>query len=184
MLGQHGLPKMTQEPTEVPLKPDYRTARPKAGFAWHVGVAPGAQMALAGVPIRDCFPDPAACIEVCRKGCPLAREVFEMDLICLGGSTPAISYGHVNGLASALIFIGGGEVAHAPTSGNTVDILELGSIAGAFATINRPSAQWTTNSPYRSGILAYSAIPETGPCLEEGEIRDERRYDFNSFALP
>jgi hypothetical protein len=93
---------------------DYTTARQEAGFAWHVGVGPGAYMALAGVPIRDYFLDPAACIEIYRRGRPLAREMFGEEVILAGPSTPAISYGHVNGLGSKLIFPEGGEVAHTP----------------------------------------------------------------------
>lgn len=100
------------------MKPDYTTARKKAGFTWHVGVAPGAYMALAGVPIRDYFLDPAACIEIYRRGRPLAREMFGEEVILAGPSTPAISYGHVNGLGSELRFPEGGEVAHTPIHGS------------------------------------------------------------------
>jgi hypothetical protein len=105
--------------TAIPSSaPDYATARQKAGFAWHVGVAPGAYMALTGVPIRDYFLDPAACIEIYRKGRPLAREMFGEEVILAGPSTPAISYGHVNGLGSELCFPEGGEVAHTPIHGS------------------------------------------------------------------
>lgn len=100
------------------MKPDYATARQQAGFSWHVGVAPLAYMKLAGVPIRDYFLDPAACIEVYRKGRPLARELFGPEVVLGGPSTPAISYGHVNGLGSELVFPEGGEVAHTPVHGS------------------------------------------------------------------
>ena len=96
------------------MTPDYTTARKAAGFSWHVGASALAYMELAGVAIRDYFLDPAACAEVYRKGRPRAREMFGEEVVYPGPATPAISYGHVNGLGSELKFPEGGEVAHTP----------------------------------------------------------------------
>jgi hypothetical protein len=81
------------------------------------------------------------------------------------GGTNAVDFDHLVALGALTL---GGTLnvtltnGYAPTSGDTVDILDWGSMAGTFATINLPSAQWSTNSLYSSGTLIYSAIPEPG----------------------
>lgn len=94
------------------IRPDYATAREKAGFGWYVSGSQGALRELTGVPIREFNLNPEACIETFRRGRPLLREMFGPDVGVPGVSTPAVSYGHVNGLGSELIFPEGGEVAH------------------------------------------------------------------------
>jgi len=92
--------------------PDYATARRDAGFSWSVGSSQGALRELARIPIRDFNLDPEACIEAYRTGRPLVRELFGEEVGLPGLATPAISYGHANGLGSELLFPEGGEVAH------------------------------------------------------------------------
>lgn len=93
-------------------QPDYDTARDEAGFAWYVAGTQGALRELTGIAIREFNLDPKACIEAYRRGRPMLREMFGDDVRPVGPSTPAISYGHANGLGSELIFPEGGEVAH------------------------------------------------------------------------
>jgi hypothetical protein len=93
-------------------RPDYETAREEAGFTWYVAATQGAIRKLAEIPIREFNLEPRACIEAYRRGRPMLREMFGDDVRPLGLSTPAISYGHANGLGSELIFPEGGEVAH------------------------------------------------------------------------
>ncbi len=93
-------------------RPDYTTARERAGFSWHVGSGQGALRMLTGVPIREFNLDPAACVDAYRRGRPMIREMFGEDVRLPGLATPAISYGHANGLGSELLFPEGGEVAH------------------------------------------------------------------------
>ncbi|MDD2709773.1 MAG: uroporphyrinogen decarboxylase family protein [Verrucomicrobiae bacterium] len=92
-------------------KPDYQTARAKAGFHWHVSGSQDALRELTGTPIREFNLNPQVCIETYRKGLPILQEMFGEDVALPGLATPHISYGHVNGLGSELIFPEGGEVA-------------------------------------------------------------------------
>jgi len=94
------------------IRPDYETARAQAGFSWSAGGTQGALRALTETPIRDFNLKPAALIDCYRRGRPLLREMFGEDVSLPGLTTPAISYGHVNGLGSELLFPEGGEVAH------------------------------------------------------------------------
>lgn len=90
-----------------------------------------------------------------------ASSVLNIEL----GGTNAVDFDHLMALGALTL---GGTLnvtltnGYSPTSGDTVDILDWGSMAGTFATINLPSAQWSTNSLYSSGTLIYSAIPESG----------------------
>jgi len=91
--------------------PDYSTARDDAGFSWNVTVTYLAYIKLSGVPIREFFLEPDACIETYRTGLPKARNLFGEDVRYAGPATPPISYGHPNGLGCELLFPEGGEVA-------------------------------------------------------------------------
>jgi len=93
-------------------RPDYDTARREAGFHWHVASTQSALREVTGIPIRDFNLKPEACIEAYRRGQPLLDKMFGPDVAPAPLTTPAISYGHVNGLGSELIFPEGGEVAH------------------------------------------------------------------------
>ena len=93
-------------------RPDYSTAREKAGFGWSVAGSQSAIRAVTGIPIREFNLDPKACIEAYRRGRPLFREMFGDDVAMPGLATPAISYGHASVLGSELIFPEGGEVGH------------------------------------------------------------------------
>ena len=95
----------------MPSRPDYPTARAEAGFTWSVGSSQGALRELTQTPIREFNLDPDACIEAYRRGRPMIREMFGEDVGMVGLATPAVSYGHVNGLGSELLFPEGGEVA-------------------------------------------------------------------------
>jgi hypothetical protein len=94
------------------MLPDYETARQQAGFRYSLGSSQGALRALSGVPIHEFNLQPAACIEAYQVGRPLIREMFGPEVTLPGITTPAISYGHVNGLGCELIFPEGGEVGH------------------------------------------------------------------------
>lgn len=93
-------------------RPNYDTARAEAGFRWHVAHSQGALREVTGIPIREFNLEPEACIEAYRRGRPILDEMFGPDVAPVGLATPAVSYGHVNGLGSELIFPEGGEVAH------------------------------------------------------------------------
>ena len=92
-------------------RPDYSIAREKAGFGWSAGSSQGALRAVTQTPIREFNLEPEACIDAYRRGRPMIREMFGEDVSLPGASTPAISYGHPNGLGSELLFPEGGEVA-------------------------------------------------------------------------
>ena len=92
--------------------PDYAIARQEAGFNWHVGSGQDALRALTGILIRQMNLEPEAGIELYRRGRPLIREMFGEDVRLPGPATPAVSYGHANGLGSELLFPEEGEVGH------------------------------------------------------------------------
>lgn len=95
--------------------PDYATLREKTPFRWQVGSSAYALMALTGTSLGEYNLDPAAGIEVYRRGRPLFRERFPDPAIPLPGlCTPAVSYGHANGLGCELRFPPDGEVCHVP----------------------------------------------------------------------
>jgi len=77
-----------------------------------VGGSQGALREVTGTPIREFNLDPEACIDAYRRGRPLIREMLGEEVGLPGVATPAVSYGHVNGLGSELLFPEGGEVAH------------------------------------------------------------------------
>lgn len=94
--------------------PDYETARAERPFTWFVGSSAYALLALTDIPLGEYNLNPDACIEAYRVGRPLFRERFpDESVIPLPRlHTPAVSYGHVNGLGSELLFPPEGEVAH------------------------------------------------------------------------
>ena len=94
--------------------PNYDTLRDEASFSWYVGSSVYALLALTDAPLGEYNLKPDVCIDVYRKGRPLFRERFpDADHIALPRiHTPAVSYGHVNGLGSELLFPPEGEVAH------------------------------------------------------------------------
>jgi len=92
--------------------PDYAVLREQAGFGWSMRGTYLACLELAGVPIRDFYLQPEACIEAYRVGRPRLRELLGEDVHLPGVATPPISYGHANGLGAELQFPEGGEVAH------------------------------------------------------------------------
>ena len=95
-------------------QPDYTALRGDAGFGWSVGSSVYALLKLTDTPLGAYNLHPDVCIDVFRRGRPLFRELFpEADVIGMPRvSTPAVSYGHVNGLGSELLFPEEGEVAH------------------------------------------------------------------------
>jgi hypothetical protein len=95
--------------------PDYEGLRERTPFRWFVGSSSYALMALTGTSFGDYNLHPEACIEMYRKGRPLFRELFPDPAIALPRvGTPAVSYGHVNGLGCELRFPEDGEVCHVP----------------------------------------------------------------------
>lgn len=93
-------------------KPNYETLGKETKFSWSVSGCYLSLLGLTGIPIKEFNLDPAAGIEVYRKGRPLHREMFGEEVGVPSVATPPISYGHVNGLGSKLTFPEDGEVAH------------------------------------------------------------------------
>ena len=93
------------------LQPDYRVLRKETPFEWSVSGSYLAYLKMAGVPIRDFFLQPDACIEVYRTGWRRVGELFGPDAGEARPTTPPISYGHPNSLGAELYFPDGGEVA-------------------------------------------------------------------------
>lgn len=108
----------------MPDRPDYRTLRENTPFAWSVAAFHESLVKLTGTPLREVFLSPPACIEVYRKGRPLARELFGPDVALPGVSTPPISYGHANTLGCKLVFPEGGEVGHEPVYASLAEGVE------------------------------------------------------------
>jgi len=77
-----------------------------------VGSAYPALVEVTGISLKEVYGDPRAGIELYRQGRPLIREMFGPEVGLPALSTPAISYGHVNGLGAELIFPDGGEVSY------------------------------------------------------------------------
>lgn len=94
--------------------PDYASLRAKTPFRWSVGAGPYVLMSLTGTSFGEYNLNPEACIEMFRRGLPLYRERFPEREVFPDPAitTPAVSYGHVNGLGAELLFPPDGEVAH------------------------------------------------------------------------
>ena len=92
--------------------PDYATLRDRAPFRWGAHSTVHALLELTATPLGAYNLDPAVGIDVYRRGWPLFREVFpDAKTVALPSvHTPHISYGHVNGLGSELLFPERGEV--------------------------------------------------------------------------
>jgi len=95
-------------------RPDYEGLRESSGFRWFIGSSVYALLELTDTPLGAYNLNPDVAIEVYRKGRPLFRELYaDADWLSMPSlHTPAISYGHVNGLGSELLFPDAGEVAH------------------------------------------------------------------------
>ncbi len=106
------------------IRPNYETARAKAGFGWSVSPCYHAPMALTGTSLREFNLKPEACIAAYRDGRPLMHEFFGDWLPRLAPATPPVSYGHVNCLGSELLFPDGGEVAHTHPYGSLDEAIE------------------------------------------------------------
>ncbi|NPV48901.1 MAG: hypothetical protein HPY69_18320 [Armatimonadetes bacterium] len=158
------------------MRPNYDTARADAGFTFSVSGSQAALRELTGTPIREFNLDPQACIDCYRRGRPLLREMFGDKVSLPGVSTPAISYGHVNGLGSELRFPEGGEVAQTHV---------CASLEDGLAVLAEP-VSWTETgwAPYFLGFLERlkDAFPEErvswswggeGPITTAYELRGE-----------
>jgi len=95
-------------------RPDYETLRDQTEFTWYVGSTVYALLELTETPLGMYNLNPDVCIEVYRQGRELFREIYpnEEDVPMPTLYTPPVSYGHVNGLGSELLFPDEGEVAH------------------------------------------------------------------------
>jgi len=100
------------DPVMAHIRPNYDTAREEAGFSWRISGCYNSALALSGVPVKDFFTEPEACIEVYKTGRPRMYEMFGSWLPPLAPATPPISYMHVNCLGAELLFVDGGEVGH------------------------------------------------------------------------
>ncbi len=99
-------------------RPNYATQREAAGFGWWVGSSQDALRALTDTPIREFNLDPSVCADCYRRGRALHRELFGPEVPLPALSTPAVSYGHANGLGCELLFPEGGEVNLLPVYGS------------------------------------------------------------------
>ena len=91
-------------------RPDYDSLRQDATFSWRVGSTYLALLDVTGIDLKDVYMNPAAGIEVYRRGRPIVKDMFGPDVGQAGLGTPAISYGHINALGAELLFPDGGEV--------------------------------------------------------------------------
>jgi len=106
-------------------RPDYQGLRDRTPFHWRVGNTYYAYFAMTDVPLREVNLNPEAMIELIRRGRPLFREMWGDDVSFPALSTPAISYGHLNGLGSELIFPEGGEVSFTKICSSLEEGIEL-----------------------------------------------------------
>ena len=90
----------------------------KNGFSWFVGTTKTAILHLTGIPIKDYFMNPNACIEAYRKGRPLVRELFGEEVTLPAVSSPLIKYGHLNTLGVEVNFPEEGEPHPSPPDRN------------------------------------------------------------------
>ena len=116
------------------IRPNYDTARNEAGFSSRVSGSYLSALVLSGVPIKDFYTRPEACIEVYKTGRPRMYEMFGDWLPPLAPATPPISYMHVNCLGAELLFVDGGEVGHTHP---------FQSLEDAIARLKEP-VDWTT----------------------------------------
>lgn len=107
-------------------RPDYDSLRDETPFSWSVGSTVYALLALTDTPLGEYNLNPDVCVEVYRKGRPLFRERFpdSAHIRMPAVHTPAVSYGHVNGLGSELLFPPEGEVAHTHIYASLADGIE------------------------------------------------------------
>ncbi|MBT4502598.1 MAG: hypothetical protein HOC74_33005 [Gemmatimonadetes bacterium] len=105
--------------------PNYEKLRDQTPFHWRVGSTYYAYFAMTDVPLREVNLDPEAMIELVRRGRPLFREMWGDDVPLPSLSTPAISYGHLNGLGAELIFPEGGEVSFTKICSSLEEGIEL-----------------------------------------------------------
>ncbi|MBT6150045.1 MAG: hypothetical protein HOH74_31685, partial [Gemmatimonadetes bacterium] len=111
------------------IRPDYATARDEAGFRWQINGCYNSCIELSGVPVKDFYTRPEACIEVYRTGRSRMYEMFGDWLPPLAPATPPISYMHANCLGAELLFVDGGEVGHTHP---------FDSLDSAIATLREP----------------------------------------------
>jgi len=96
-------------------KLNYKSLRKERKFDWFVGVYGNSLWTLAGIPVREYYLNPNACIEAYRKGRPLVRELFgDAATPPIPILSPMIKYGHVSTIGAKLNFPEGGEVHHIP----------------------------------------------------------------------
>ena len=100
--------------------PDYEKLRAQTPYSWFVGSAYNALLQLTGIPIKEFNLNPAAGIEVYRKGRLLLRDLAGPEVALPGLATPPVSYGHIHALGAELIFPEDGEVNHS-TLCNTLE---------------------------------------------------------------
>jgi len=93
-------------------KPDYKKLREQKKFNWYVAIGGSSLWTLTGIPVKDFYTNPNACIEAYRKGRHLLRELFGPDVGPAPVSTPMIKYGHLNTLGAQLTFPQEGEPHH------------------------------------------------------------------------
>ena len=117
-------------------KPDYTTARNPKEFSWSVSGSYLSCIALSGVPFRDFFLRPDACIEAYRVGRQKQKELFDPAEVSLPSpATPPVSYGHANGRGARLFFPEGGEVAVEHCFAHSLEEAMEALIAGVAETL-------------------------------------------------
>jgi hypothetical protein len=158
------------------VRPDYRSLRQQTGFSWQVSSCYLAVIEITDTPIRPFNLDPGACAEAYRRGRPMLRELFGEEMALPAVATPPVSYGHVNGLGSELIFPEGGEVGHTHPHASleaglealreTVDFAQAG-MAPFFLRFHEALKQAFPDEPVGFGYGAE------GPLTTAYELRGE-----------
>ncbi|MAE19553.1 hypothetical protein CMK12_11590 [Candidatus Poribacteria bacterium] len=106
-------------------RPNYETIRDKTPFRWRVNSTYHAFFALVDVPLRQVNLHSEAMIGLVRRGRPLFRHQWGDRVSIPSLSTPAISYGHINGLGADLIFPEEGEVSFTKICGSLQEGIDL-----------------------------------------------------------
>ena len=106
-------------------RPNYETIRDKTPFRWRVNSTYYAFFALVDVPLRQVNLHSEAMIGLVRRGRPLFRHQWGDRVSIPSLSTPAISYGHINGLGADLIFPEEGEVSFTKICGSLQEGIDL-----------------------------------------------------------
>lgn len=114
--------------------PDYTNLRAQTPFQWYVGATYLALLKLTDIPIKEFNLNPAAGIELYRRGRPMITDLFGPVVRQPGVATPPVSYGHINALGAELRFPDDGEVNHETLCESLAEGIEMLKRPVNFAT--------------------------------------------------